>query len=346
METKKVTLNEEISRMRVLAGIPSNENAEIVEEGILSKIAMGLGIGLMSLTNVLAQTGQINRLRYDKDKMEALENAMEDPQVQNKLKELGVKDNNIKREIELIKGRKVTGYQEKTATSQKELKKLMALGWHLTSVQSDTVINTVKAEHPSADVDTISFRLDEETMFASGRFILSDADRSNILAILDSIEQSGSNLLGVTVISSTDKQQLTKSLQQILSSLGYSPDNKGLSAARNDGVTSVLASIGIDSSIITQKKLFEQGGPTIDQSARYVAVIFDVIKLPVAPGEKSELGKEYSVKSTYELFKPVFNYGTIKVGKYKTKVCKTKALKYDRKSTPSKCFFGQDEGAK
>jgi hypothetical protein len=339
VKNKKITLNEEISRMKVLAGVSDN-NENVVEEGVLARVAAGLGIALMSFTNVLAQSGDMNKLKYSDDKKDALENALENPVVQEKLKELGVTDNNIQKEIELVKGREVTGYQEKTVTSDRQLKMLLKSGWHLTSVESDTIINIVKIQAPELDIDTIQLPMNEEAMFASGRFVIDLSDSSNIKALLDSISSTQSNLLNVTIISSTDKQGLSQKLQATLSSMGYTADNPGLSKARNDGVKNALLTLGVDSSIINQDIKYEQGGPVIDQGARYVVVIFDVVKYPtVAPGESQV--EKVNVQNTYTLFKPVVKVGTKKIGSYKVKNCKTKAIKYNKKTTPQRCFFGQ-----
>lgn len=334
MLLKKVPLNEEVARMRILAGTTSQATA--LEEGFMSKLSALLGIGAMSLTSVLAQTGNLEKLQYSADKKAALEQAMTDNAVVRKLHDLGVEDNNIQRAIDYSKGKEITGYQDKVTSSERQMKTLVKAGWHLTAAQSDTIINQIASEHPQAVVDTILFSLHEGEMFASGKFTLSESDRANIMSILDSINKSGSVLLNVTIISSTDKQGLTTNLQNTLSNLGYSPNNEGLSKARSSGIFSVLTSIGVDSSMINQETLFERGGPTIDQSARYVKVAFDVAKIPtVIPGGDNS-GKT-SVKTTYELFKPTFKYGTVNVGQYKSKVCRTNILKYTKKGPAINC---------
>lgn len=338
MVLRKLKINEEIDRMRVLAGMPAEQ--PMLEEGFLSNIAGAFGITLASLTGVFAQTGNLEKLNYSKDKISALENAMKDPAVVNKLHQLGVDDNNIQREIELIKGRNVTGYQEKTVSSESQLKTLIKAGWHLTYAQSDTILNKLKTEHPDVNMDTIFFNLNEGTMFESGKFILDETDKRNILAILDSITKSESNLIGVTIISSTDKQGLTPALKTTLSSLGYSPDNKGLSSARNNGVAGVLSSIGVDSSIINQEALFERGGPVIDQGARYVKIAFEVVKYPV-PAALPQKTQDIKLKSTYELFKPMIQYGTIDIKKYNVKICRTKIQTHQKKASALKCVFQQ-----
>ena len=340
MLLKKIPLNEEIARMQVLAG--STSHSTMLEEGFMSKLSAILGIGAMSLTSVLAQTGNLEKLQYSADKKSALEQAMADSNVVKKLQDLGVNDNNIQRAIDYSKGKEVTGYTEKTISSDRKLKELMKAGWHLTAAQSDTIIDTLAVEHPHLEVDTISVPMNEEAMFASGKFVTSATDVNNIKALLDSINNSGSILLNVTIMSSTDKQGISSNLQQTLSSIGYSPDNAGLSKARNDGAKNTLLSLGIDASMIMQDIKFEQGGPTIDQSARYVIVLFDVVKFEMyaTPGQEKTINTK--INTTFTLFKPLFKFGTIDIGKYKTTLCKTNIGHYNKKTTSQKCAFTKE----
>jgi len=324
-------LNEEINRMNVLAGLKTN--SEILEEGLLANIAAGLGLTLATFTSALAQTGSLDKLKYSDDKKQAIELAMEDPAVQSKLKELGVPDNNIDRQIKHLKGKKITGYETRTAKTDKELEKFLKLGYHLTAVDRDTVISKIAEATPTKTVESIQLKMDEETMFVSGKFHLNDIDSQNIKTILDSIQQSNSVLVGVTIISSTDKQPLHPRLKLSLESLGYSPDNKGLSEARNNGVSTVLNSLGVDSSIVDKEVLSEQGGTTIDPSARYVVAVFDIIHIEVVP----EIGPEFKtdIKSAYSLIKPkVKRHKDFHLGS-----CRTPVGHYSPKHSAVKCYF-------
>jgi outer membrane protein OmpA-like peptidoglycan-associated protein len=340
MLLKKVPLNEEIARMRILAGVPIETT--VIEEGFMTKVAAILGIASASLTGVFSQTGNLDKLKYSDDKKAALEKAMTDSNVVNKLHELGVEDNNIQRSIDYVKGKEITGYTEKTTSSEREVTTLVKAGWHLTAVESDTLVKTIIKEAPGTLVDTIYSNLDEDAMFASGRFNLSESDMSNIKNVLTSIEDSGSVLLNVVIVSSTDKQGLTQNLQNILSSLSYTPNNEGLSKARNDGVLNTLTSLGIDNSIINQEILFERGGPTIDQNSRYVKIGFVVVKYKKMPAGVEPIDVK-TVKSAYELFKPLFKYGTVNIGKYKSNVCRTNIQTYKPKTSALKCMFKQEQ---
>jgi outer membrane protein OmpA-like peptidoglycan-associated protein len=337
----KKTLNEEISRMRELAGIKSapitlNEAENIlITEGILANIAAGLGLTLATFTSALGQTN-VDDLNYSQDKKDTLEMVMQNPEVQNKLKELGVEDNNIDKQIKRLKGRKITGYEIKTAHSEQELKRYMKMGYHLTSAESDTVITLIKKEAPQDSVQSVQLVMDEDAMFASGKFVLSPTDGQNIKSVLDSIQETGSVLVNVTIISSTDKQGISPRLQGVLTSQGYTPDNQGLSQARNNGVQSYLTSFGVDSSLINQDVLAEQGGPTIDQSARYVKVIFDVVKIntPTPTGDPDTLT---TINNTYELMK-----AKVKGHKHhrwpSISLCRISNSKYHKKSSVNGCW--------
>ena len=334
-----MTLNEEKNRMRILAGINQKPEEVFLNEGILANLAAGLGLTIASLYSVMAQTNNTNidKLKYNKDTKEVLEKAMENPEVQSKLKELGVKDNNINMQIRMLKGEKITGYEPKTTTSEKELKLFMRQGYHLTSAESHIVFDTLKKEVPSTIIESIQLKMNEESLFESGKFQISQIDIQNIKSTLDSINESKSVLLKISIISSTDKQKLSPRLQNTLKSLGYLPDNLGLSNARNNGVGDVLKSLGVDSSIISQNALAEQGEGIINPSARYVVVIFDVVKYSPKIPEMEPLIKS-TVNSTYNLLRPKIK-GHAKGEGGNLSHCEVPILKLKKHVSPIKCSF-------
>jgi flagellar motor protein MotB len=298
-----MTLNEEKDRMKVLAGLKTS--TEVIEEGLLANIAAGLGLTLATFTSALAQTGNFDKLKYSDDKKQAIEQAMEDPAVQSKLKELGVPDNNIDRQIKHLKGKRITGYTTRTAHSDKDLQRFLKLGYHLTSVDRDIVIKTLTDTVPSEDVTSLPITLDEnEAMFQSGKFQLQEQDISNIKHILDSLESSNSVLLNVSIISSTDGQRLSGNLKKSLTSLGYTPNNEGLSHARAETLEKALENLGVDKSIISEPKILFKDDGVIDQGYRYVIAILDVVQLkPAAPQVKTSTTQD--VVPAYKLIKPV-----------------------------------------
>ena len=307
----KKSLNEEINRMKVLAGVKSTpetlneEENRLIVEGILANIATGLGLTLATITSAFGQTGNLDKIKYSDDKKAAIEMAMKTPEVQDKLKELGVPDNNIQRQIKRLEGKKITGYETRTIHSDKDLQRYLKLGYHLTSVDRDTIINTLTDTIPSEEVTSIPITLDEnEAMFQSGKFELQSNDINNIKHVLDSLENSNSVLLNVKIISSTDGQGLSNNLKKSLTSLGYSPNNEGLSHARAETLENALVNLGVDKSIISEPKILFKDDGVIDQGYRYVIAILDVVQLkPAAPEVKTTTTQD--VVPTYKLIKPV-----------------------------------------
>lgn len=319
-------LNEELKRMKELAGIKPINESEILEEGLLANIAVGLGLTIGSLTSVFSQTGELNNLKYSQDKKEALEQAMENPDVQEKLKELGVNDNNIAKQIERLQGKEPSGFITKKTISDVELKHLLKLGYHLTSIERDTIIKKLKDTAPDHEVHSISLKMDEDVLFESGKFQLSQTDSHNIKVTLDSIQKSGSVLIGVKIESSTDNQGISPRLKIILKNLGYSQDNEGLSNARSNGVEVALNAFKVSSSIIVKNVLFEQGSGIIDPSARYVVVVFDIVPPPppIIPEPKDHI----QIKTVYSLILPLIK-GSSKWKIPPIKLKKIKIKNYD-----------------
>jgi len=83
--------------------------------------------------------------------------------------------------------------------------------------------------------------------------------KDSISAVIGDITSDGGIISAIQVESSTDKQGLSKNLQNELKDLGYSGDNTGLSKARCEKITVELETIGIDSSLITTNQIVEGG---------------------------------------------------------------------------------------
>ena len=291
----------EIDRIRILAGLePSRTKEEKINEGWLQNLAAA--VTMLASTAGAAQ--DVKDLPYDDETINKIEIALENPQVIDKLKEMGVEDNNIERatrrfvdnkhKVDKIKVRKIVG--------DKELAKYLRLGYHLTSIQTDTIINLIPEIAPDSVVEETVLTFNDDAFFASGAFILGDGEKQEIKMALDSIDASGSVLLNVIIESSTDKQGLSKRLEKTLLSLGYEGNNNGLSQARNDAVMKVLESEGVDSTLIEQTVLSEQGDGVINPSTRYVKVRIQALEivLPPAPGNPNI---EVSYPQTFEVIK-------------------------------------------
>jgi len=212
---------------------------------------------------------------------------------------------------------------------------MMRMGYHLTSVQTDTIIDTLRAIVPNSEADEIQLTLKGDNFFESGKFSLTPESIDSIHRILKNIDENRLPLISITIESSTDKQRLSTNLQSTLSNIGYDSNNQGLSQARNDVVRKVLDESGIDSSIIKQTVLFERGKETIDDTARYVKVIFDVIDFSkdVTPATP-EIEKKYI--QTFNVIKVLTKH---KKDIIRTPPCKKKLKNYKKdKPSPYKCY--------
>ena len=196
-----------------------------------------------------------------------------------------------------------TKIETKTLHSQSEVNRLLKSGWKLTSSQIDTIWTEIKATAPKSEVEAIRLHMDKDQLFTSGSFILSEKSKKDIDSVLSVIVDVKGLLLKIDIESSTDKQQLTKNLQNILIGKGLSGDNQGLSEARSNSVEEYLTGLEIDDSLINIENKPEQGVEEIEHSARYVNVDFYYVKRDVPPPGFPK--KSYVVNQEYELEKEV-----------------------------------------
>lgn len=302
---KRTLLSEELYRMSQLAGI--EENKMLIEEGWISNVAGILGITIGSLTGILGQTAndfeKLKKAGYDQEALNKIEMAMEDSTIQSKLQSLGVPDNNIQKAIKLVSNNKFSGITTKTTKSDKELKRLLMGGYSLTSVETDTLLTIIKKIAPDSIATEVILTFGDNAFFQSGKFELNDKEIGDITEILNTITVNEEQLIDVTIESSTDKQGLSSNLKNQLQTLGYSPNNHGLSNARNNTIKSILLTQGIDASLIGQDIKFEQGNQTIDSNARYVKVIFHVLEIKKPTTGFPMIKNNEYYNSSYELVK-------------------------------------------
>lgn len=319
----------EIDRMRVLSGIePLRAREEQINEGWLQNLAAA--VGLLAATSGAAQT--IKDLPYDKETLNKIEVALENPQVINKLKEMGVEDNNIERAIKRFvdNKHKVDGIKVKKVVGDEELAKYLKMGYHLTSVETDTIVKLIPTIAPKSVVEETVINFNDNSFFSSGEFTLDDSGVQEIRDVLDSINTSEGVLLGVIIESSTDKQGLSTNLQKKLLSLGYSRDNKGLSQARSNAVMQVLESQGIDSSLIEQKVLFERGEGIINPIARYVRIRMQVLQVEVTPVNPEINSPIIEYPQTFEVIKAIAKKKKYFRGVPGNKTCKVSIIKFKK----------------
>ena len=174
-------------------------------------------------------------------------------------------------------------------------------GWTLDSIKVDTLWKEIQAKKPDTEVISYKLTLDKEQFFESGKFELSTIMKDTIMQSLDEIISSGGIITDIEITSSTDKQRLSQNLQNKLKSLGYTPDNQGLSKARANSVADYLQELGINNTLIGINNRWEQGEDEIDKSARYVSI--EIIYLQSQGKKEAEDKMDFEVKKTYYLSK-------------------------------------------
>jgi flagellar motor protein MotB len=192
----------------------------------------------------------------------------------------------------------------KTKTqSENTLKSLLKQGWSLDSTSTKKVFDSVIKEKPDTQVIVTRLSLDKNQFFESGDYKLTEEMKSDLDSTLTEIIESGGIIIRVDIESSTDKQGLSKNLQDKLKKSGFSPDNKGLSKARSNSVQLELETSGLDSTLIKIITLSEQGDEEVSQSARYVNVDFYYLQSSTVVMPKIE--EPSKDKKTYHLSKIV-----------------------------------------
>lgn len=210
-------------------------------------------------------------------------------------------------------GDKVSGTVTKTGTfkSEKELDNWvnhMTKKHGFTSLddkQVDTIWKKTKESKPDTVLSVIQLKFDKGTYFESGKYEVSSAMKDSIKSVIDELNSNRYTLINVNIVSSTDKQGLSKKLQDDLKSKGFQGTNKGLSKARSASITDFLTQTGINDSIINEQNLAEQGTEEIDAAARYIVIEFKYFKtdttvIPPTAQYKPTTKFTASVKSNFE----------------------------------------------
>lgn len=222
-------------------------------------------------------------------------------------------------------GKRVSVSHTKTR-SEKSSQILQKNGWQLDSVEVDTLWKQVQIAKPDTELVTSTLHFDDAQFFPSGKFVLTQAMMDSISQELQRINNEGGVITDVMIESSTDKQGLSRNLQNSLVGLGYTANNQGLSHARCDAIKNYLIQQGVSVTIIQENPLSEQGSETIDQSARYVFARFAyiVVDQNITPGEtelQPQLKKTYYLSKQSEfkgkkIKKKLFNWGYRKIKKH------------------------------
>ncbi len=214
---------------------------------------------------------------------------------------------------------KESGYRYVKTKSEAAMKDYLRQGYTLDSTAVDTVWQKLREEAPETKVMVIRLELSNDQFFESGRFRLNEYMKNDINNTIEEIVNSGGLVVKTEIESSTDKQRLTTKLQDELKSLGYSPDNNGLSKARSESISKYLIEYGINDTLIEVNTLAERGGGEIgtgiDQSARYVTVDFYYVVKKEEIDSITNNPQDYKIKKNFYLSKPLSNIETKNVNK-------------------------------
>jgi outer membrane protein OmpA-like peptidoglycan-associated protein len=265
-----------------------NEN-EIIEEGIKE-------LALAVLLSTVTSTGLAQKMGKNPKEVAKIE------MIQQKAAEdLARKEGmDYKEALQLIKQAEKDyekGYDKKLGDisktmkgdTQADLARVLANlknGYAIKGIHKDTIVTEIPAETFVEKVDTQSVTLDGENFFQQGSFELNDSTKTQINQILESLNQGGRMVVGITIESSTDKERVSDHLEQRLVAMGYDEGNQGLSEVRNDKMKEFVMSSGVDEGVIEQDIKWEQGVGELgaetpqDASARYVKVHFFFIETP------------------------------------------------------------------
>lgn len=184
-------------------------------------------------------------------------------------------------------------------------KRLLKQGWTKLVTDIDTLWSETTVKVPDTTVYTLSLKFDNQVLFGSGKFNLTPEVKMELDSAFQQLLDQSGILTGVEIVSSTDKTPVGPKLQATLKSMNLSPDNTGLSQARSNSIKDYLVSgVNVDGetspindTLITENNLVEQG--TIDdQSARYVYVNITFLGKGEVAGEKEEIEKTPTTKTT------------------------------------------------
>ena len=322
------------SQLKTLIELNKNTISDlpVLEEGfkdIVLGIALLTGVGLTGQNKIQAQSALddkntlnkiANVLQSDelKNVIDSLESAgMINPEekikqnaekITNELSKKGIK-------VNLSKALKIKEKKEvKTkANNYKDLAKKLKQGYAITNISQDTIKNIANEVGPNLllanSIETPKYDLTE--LFTSGNFVISNEAKTELKSILDQLKDQGYLIVGIRIISSTDKQRLSTNLSQRLKDLSYPEGNEGLSKIRNNQIKKALINLGIDTTLIKQTIKYDEGLGELnailpqDPLARYVQLQIDVIKIEDDIEKTKAKTEEDVIKSNFELVKLV-----------------------------------------
>jgi hypothetical protein len=285
MKKKLIITENQLERL-----ISQIQDKEILEEGWKEIV---LGIGLLAGINL----GGYNTMAQDGLKNEktinAINNVLQSNQLDNvidSLESIGVKNAEtiIYNNSENIKDKLENKYNTKTVTTNdyKKLRTKLRQGYAISDISQDTIKKIIKTKFPQTPVvDSLTIVSDAKDYFGSGVYILTNHGKNEIKSILDEIKNQDGVIIGIRIESSTDKQRVSKKLNNKFKELGYPQNNEGLSKLRNDQIHNFLTKLNINPELIKQTYKWDEGKGEMnastpqDPTARYVKIYIDVIKV-------------------------------------------------------------------
>lgn len=310
----------------------------IIQEGwkdIVLGVAMLAGIGLTGQNKAMAQKAvndpyilqqvqdvlQDDRIEDVADSLEAagMSDAMEKivknaDKLEKNFNAKAVEFKGIKGGIRMYHGKELA---RQDASHYEHLANKLKAGYAISDISQDTLRQVIEKRFPQDPViDSLSLTVDAGDYFDSGDYVLSEQGKTILEEVLKQIGAQDATVVGVKIVSSTDKQRVSSRLDNVLSGLGYTEGNEGLSTVRNDQLKKELMNLGVDSNLIKQDIKWDEGAGELgavtpqDASARYVKLVIDAIHIePNAP-------EDVVVKDTMDVI--VYNFELVKIKRKKT----------------------------
>ena len=342
---KKIKITEHQLSL-IVNHINENKDSELIEEG-WKDVVLGLTL-LANVAGVKAQTVDVSPDTIEKaSKVQSKLPSKITNDNKDKLSkyfsaaEIEMSDENLEK-LKGVDSERIDTFDTKYAkTAKQKIKQGYAI--ERIEITKDTLISELPVE-TTLDT-TINVDL-SDNLFGVGEYKMdiNSENAYNLRYIMSMVEENGGKIVSITIDSSTDKQRLSDELEaDVISALKkMSSDdkdlsgNKGLSTLRNNEVRDYLVKdLGVDSSVIKQNILYDQGkgednaATPQDPSARYVRVTIDVSYDVAGLPSDSTAGK-VTEKVYFVLVKKGENTGSKKGGskKYKSRDYRKNSCKF------------------
>jgi len=351
---KKILITE--SQAKLLISLIQEEQQ--LNEGwkdIILGVAMLAGVKLsgqnqIQAQNVLNDTSALKQLRnaLQDDRFEKIVDDLESVGMKNAEDKIysnvnKIEKNLIDAESKLnINGDKLKIYKgkseaTKTSKNYKQFKDGLISGYAIKGISQDTIKSIGQKVAPEIElVANLDASYNISDLFGDSGYILNIEAKNDIKKILDEYKKENLVIIGVKIVSSTDKQKISPNIKNELEKYGYEYSNEGLSGIRNDQIKKVLLDLGIDSVLIKQNILSNQGSGKVDAvnaqdgNSNYIRLYIDAIQI----GDKEPAGsivrnEEDVIRYNFELMNIVKEYSPIKLPNFEFTI-KPKSFKVNK----------------